>query len=294
MDKFLSTFELLESTGLNWSVNKLPLRGPDGQSTDSYGLFRNDNNQWLGTVGPRYTVMQNASLAETIIDACEGIGLEAKRGGQLRGGRKVYLQAELPDEYIGKSAVKRYITALNSHDGTTAISFGSTNTVVICENTFHLAYKSGDMTRFLHTANAKTLIDEAMKEMRVAMKNEQKLVDNYKRMADTKLSEEIMRAVLGGIATKAWDVGVDEKLSPRKEATLVKVKDCVMQEINDEGYTLWGIFNGITRYTNHVAAPKQDKLSYVMTGAGYDINGVAYDTIMQWIDAHSVKQYQVS
>lgn len=294
MDKFLSTFELLESTGLNWSVNKLPLNGPDGQPTDSFGLFRNDTNKWLGTVGPRYEVMQNSTLAETIIDACEGVGLSAKRGGELRGGRKVYLQAELPDEYIGKSAVKRYITALNSHDGTTAISFGSTNTVVICENTFHMAYKSDGMTRFIHTANAKTLIDEAMKEMRVAMRNEQRLVDNYKRMADTKLSEEIMRAVLGGISTRAWGVDADEDLSPRKAATLVKVKDCIMKEIEDEGYTLWGIFNGITRYTNHVAAPKQDKLSYVMTGAGYDINGVAYDTIMEWIDTHSVKQHQVA
>ena len=53
------TFNLLEATGLNWTVNKLPLYSKDGLTTESFGIFRNDNNNWLGTVGKRYEEMQN-------------------------------------------------------------------------------------------------------------------------------------------------------------------------------------------------------------------------------------------
>lgn len=81
---FEQTFELLEHTGLNWSVMKEPLFTQDGRGTESFGLFRNDNGQWLGTVGARYEVMQNATLAEMMIEASAGVDLEITRGDTWR------------------------------------------------------------------------------------------------------------------------------------------------------------------------------------------------------------------
>ena len=124
------TFEILDATGLNWTVRKSALYGPNGEKTKSFGIFRNDTDNWLGTVRERYTPFQNHEMAETIVQASHGVDVPLTRGGELRGGGLIYLQAQLPDEFIGKSAVKRYITALNSHDGTTAIGFGSSSTVV--------------------------------------------------------------------------------------------------------------------------------------------------------------------
>lgn len=285
------TFELLEATGLNWTVNKLALTGPEGEATESYGLFRNDNGKWLGTVGPRYTPMQNHELASTIIDACQGVGIEAKRGGQLSGGRRVYLQAALTDEYIGKSGVKRYITALNSHDGSTAIGFGATNQVVICENTFHMAYTSGDLTKFRHTPSAKERINAAMLQLRSALAAEQQLMDNFKRMADTGLKEDMVTKVLERIIKRGFAVEGNEEISTRKRNQLVNLNGAIERELNDEGRTLWGLFNGITRYTNHIAAPKNgseaDRMEYLMSGGGYKLNAIAYEEIMGWIDAHT-------
>lgn len=287
MTTFEQTFELLETSKLNWSVEKLALTGPDGQRTDSYGLFRSDSGAWLGTVGPRYEPMQNSTLAETIIDACEGIGLAAKRGGELAGGKRVYLQAELPDEYIGKSPVKRYITALNSHDGSTAIAFGSTNQVVICQNTFHMAYKSGDLTKFRHTTSAKERIEQAMLQLKQSLNAEKALVDNFKRMADTNITEGMVKDLMTRILKRGFGLNLDDKLSTRRLNQLSDLNMSIERELVDEGPTLWGLFNGFTRYTNHVAAPAKDKTDYVMNGAGYDLNLVAYDEVMAWIDAHT-------
>ena len=37
------TFELLQSTGLNWTVKKEELVSKDGKPTESYGIFKSDD-----------------------------------------------------------------------------------------------------------------------------------------------------------------------------------------------------------------------------------------------------------
>ena len=62
MNKFEKTFEVLQNTELNWNVIKKPLFTEDGLTTESNGLFRSDNNKWLGTVGNQYEVYQNSDF----------------------------------------------------------------------------------------------------------------------------------------------------------------------------------------------------------------------------------------
>lgn len=285
------TFDLLERTGLNWTVNKLSLYGPDGQRTSSYGIFRNDTNAHLGTVGERYVPYQNFEMAETIIDACAEVGIQASKGGMFDGGCKVYLQAALPDVVIDRSPLKRFITSINSHDGTSAIAFGSTSTNIICMNTFHKAYKDGAMTRYRHTTTASERIKQAMLQIKQTMEGDQRLMDNFSRMADIKLTEDAARAMLNGIFKKGFGLDPKDEVSTKRKNQLVSLNNSIEKELQDQGVTLWGFFNGITRYTNHVAAPAAKKEEYVMDGAGYDLNLVAFDEVMAWVEANTAKQY---
>jgi len=282
MNKQEKTFNLLEATGLNWTVNKEKLFTANGLETNSYGIFRNDDNNWLGTVGNKYTPMQNWELAETIIEATEGIGLVTTRGGQLKNGSKVYLQAALPDEFVGRSSIKRHITALNSHDGTTSIGFGSSSTVVVCENTFFHAYK--DLDKFRHFASAGESIKAAIADLRKALELDQSLMDSFKRMADMEMKDEIVERVIRKLF--AVDPSASQKdYSSRKINQINAFASALNTEITLEGKTVWGLFNGVTRYTNHIAAPsdKEKKDEYLMSGAGYKMSNVAYDTIMAWV-----------
>jgi len=277
------TFDLLEATGLNWTVSKELLTSSDGKITESFGMFRSDNKEWLGTVGNRYKAMQNFELAETMIGATAGIGLKASRGGQLAGGAKVYLQASLPDEFVGKSGIKRMITALNSHDGSSSIGFGSTNTVVVCTNTFHTAYRGLD--KFRHTENAKSRIENAIADLRKAMQLDQNLMDSFKKMADIELKDEMTVRIM----RKLFDVDANAQqkdVSTRKVNQLTAFADSLATEVNLEGKTCWALFNAVTRYTNHVAAPKgiEEKNEYLMSGGGYKMSNIAYADLMQWVD----------
>lgn len=293
MTKYERTFELLEATGLNWSVSKIPLVTAEGLQTESFGLFRSNNNAWMGTVGNQYVPLQNSELAETIIEASEAIGFPAVKGGELRGGRKVYLQCELPPDHIGASAIKRYITALNSHDGTTSIAFGATNQVVICQNTFYMAYKSGDLAKYRHSVTAADRIKQAALDMKSALMQEQVVIDNFKRMCDTKTSQEMIEQFVQTMYVKALNAGgLDAPLSKRKANTIDKFNDAMRIEIETHGNNLWSMFNGVTRYTNHVAS--KNNLDYVMNGAGYRTNELAYDVLMDFVEKHTVNIYSMS
>jgi phage/plasmid-like protein (TIGR03299 family) len=283
------TFELLDSTGLNWTVNKEELFSGDGKATESYGIFRNDTREWLGTVGSKYTPMQNYELAETILQATDGIGLVTNRGGSLANGAKIYLQAALPDEYIGKSSIKRNITALNSHDGSSSIGFGSSSTVVVCQNTFFMAYK--ELDKFKHTLNFRDRVDNAMQELRKALQLDQSLMDNFKRMADVKLNDSVTERIIRKLFA-VEPMTAKSAVSTRKLNQVTAFANSLEKEINLEGETLWGLFNAVTRYTNHVASPKDEdkKLDYLMNGGGYRLSNMGYAEIMAWMEKNVAKK----
>jgi phage/plasmid-like protein (TIGR03299 family) len=294
IDNFERTMNLLESTGLNWEVKKEPLFHGTGKETDFFGIFKYDQptdqtpSKCFGTVKDRYRPFQNWELADTIVRATDGIGIVTNKGGQLSGGSKVFLQAELPDEYVGKSDVKRWVTVLNSHDGSSSIGFGSTNMVVVCQNTFHRAFK--DTQKFRHTESAKERIETAVRQFQQTIAEDKRMFDTFKRMSELRPDESIVQAVINKLFSVDVNNTKRDDISTRKVNQLQQFAQAYNTERDLEGDTVWGLFNAVTRYTNHIAAPDNHrKNEYLMTGTGFDLNNTAYDTIVKWLDERTAK-----
>jgi hypothetical protein len=116
-------------------------------------------------------------------------------------------------------------------------------------------------------------------------------MDNFKRMADMEMKDEIVENVIRKIF--AVDPSSSQKdHSTRKVNQINAFAGALNKEIQLEGKTIWGLFNGVTRYTNHIASPteKDKKSDYLMTGAGYKMSNVAYDTIMSWVLENTAKK----
>lgn len=286
-----ATIDLLANSGLNWSVTKEKLVAEDGKPTSSFGLFRNDNKVHLATVTNRYKIYQNYELAEAIVEATHEIGIQTKRGGQLNGGQQVYLQAELPDIYIGKSDVKRWITGLGHHGGG-SVGFGSTDTVVVCRNTFYRAYSQ--LTKFRHTESIQERVKEFVADIRKALGFYEQQVKTYQIMANTKLVDEVFARVMQSAFGVSEDMS-KEDISAVKQNQIITVAKDIEEDVKIHGGTVWALFNGITRYTNHHAQREPRKIqlspelraerlqSYIMTGQGYETNLKAYNTITDWM-----------
>jgi len=274
MDNNQKIFDALYNTNTAWSVQKEPLFTQDGKKTQSYGLFRSDNNAWLSTVGERYVPMQNEELAEIMVR------IQNKFGGDIKGdamgripGQKIYYQLSLEDYNINGDKLKRHITCLNSHNGSHAIGFGSTNTVISCSNTFHMAMK--DLTKFRHTMSASQRLQFAVDEFEKALILDDNLMLTYKAMNRVPVDQTIIENVM----QKIFKVDMNSKVSDnstRKKNQIEGFGKALQHELAAKGNTLWGLFNGVTYYTNHIDDKGIDNL---MTGSGYKKNLIAFKTI---------------
>jgi len=281
-ERFNKVFNLLDANGLNWNVKKEPLFAKIGENeimTDNFGTFRSDNDGHLGTVKDRYEIFQNSELAETLVDACDGMNLEVKKGGTLQGGKKVFMQIVLPDSSVGNSGIKRYLTALNSHDGSSSIGFGTTNQVVFCSNTFHSAMK--DVQGIRHTTSYSERVKDAVESIRQAITGESLLMDNFNRMSDIKIADD--KYVID-LVQKILKVDPSEKASTRKTNQVTQMAQDIRTDINQHGNNLWGLFNGITRFTNHSQVKTEKSLENVMVGTGARMNELAFQQIMKEVE----------
>ena len=283
LERGMNIANLLSDTGNSWNVLDLPLTSTheDGTilTTTSRGLFRSDNNLNLGVVGARYEVMQNEVLAETLVDLQSQFGGDL-RGGNLQDSKKVYFQLSLPQANIGNyqnNGVKRYITCLNSHDGSSSIGFGSTNEVVICSNTFHTALS--DISKFRHTASSSERLAQAIEGFEKAMNSEAMIVDTFKMMATAPITQGIIEKVIANLFNPK---GKTEISTRTKNNVQMFGKAFKLELEQKKGETLWTLFNAVTRYTNHMEKKEKD-LNHLMVGAGYKKNLIAYDTILRWL-----------
>jgi hypothetical protein len=118
------TAQLLDKFDLNWIVEKQPLLLPSGNPSGLFGIVRKDTDNCFTSASEQYEIFQNAELAELVQAVGYEFGIDAERGGMFNNGGKVYLQLGMNDKRVGDDVVKRWATAINSHDGSTALKWG--------------------------------------------------------------------------------------------------------------------------------------------------------------------------
>lgn len=129
-----STNEILELTGLNWEVKKLPLFAKEGNinhESNYFGIVRSDNHEVISTCKATYQPVQNIETVDLLHEIANKSGLEIVKGGPMQGGKKLFIQMKDPEGSIriGDDTVEKYVFAINSHDGTTSLAFGTSNLV---------------------------------------------------------------------------------------------------------------------------------------------------------------------
>jgi phage/plasmid-like protein (TIGR03299 family) len=264
----LTVDEMLTISNTNWNVVKEPLVTKEGWTTDSYGIFREDTGEYLSTVGARYTPTQNKTLLEQLYLAAEYANVSIARGGFISRGKRVFYQLGLGEDTIGGSKMRRWLTALNSHDGQTPLGFGTTNVVVVCQNTFFRAL--GEVDKVRHTPNSHDRLSLIVASMSQAILEENTLITQFKEMSGLyipeKLDDDFLRDILG----------VEE--NTRSDNRLRKLKEAIASDVKIHGNTQWGLFNGVTRFTTHYDNSK-DRARSIMEGSGYKINNRALELI---------------
>ena len=295
-------FNVLEATGLNWTVKKHPLFwGNDDYGSekvdDNFVTVRSDNEKQLGVVGNQYHVLQNHEAVETIYKAgaevfdkdlhidhpwnnAETLGNYGNiAGGSLKDGKAIFVQLELPTVHIGRSDVNRFLTTTNHHNGQKALGFGTTNQVVCCANTFAIAHK--ELSKIRHTASMQERVDEAVQALRRVLQFETKQMEIFEKASTIQFENKHIRLVMEGLfgGAEALD---NPKASTKMKNNVEAFATDLQTSIEEQGETLWTLFNAVTRYTNHTSRAK-DKEYSLLFGADARHNQKAFNVISELI-----------
>lgn len=155
--------DALRLAGLDWKVVQEPVCTETGELIEGYKAnIRDKDRRVLGVVSDRYKVVQNTD-AFSFTDELLGKGVRYETAGSLQEGRKVWLLARLPREYIiAGERISPYLIFSNTHDGSGSVKVAVTPVRVVCNNTLNLALGTAKRSfSMIHTGNIQDKIQEA-------------------------------------------------------------------------------------------------------------------------------------
>lgn len=263
----MTTFAINDK--LNWTVSKRTLCYMTANGLQPWeekqAVVRDDNDVALGVVSPSYELVQNDDLKQLIDPmVSEGV-LNVTTQGYLNKGAKVFIQAEVNQEFrVAGENYKGLITLLNGHTGNASVAIGTTATRVICNNTFAMAYKDiGE--KFRHSAGVTERVLEST------------AIINYVNDAMRKYSEYV-ETLAGATCTNAQFKQAVEQIYGKQTDNL---RDSFVSQLNSlfysgtgtEGKTFYDAFNAVTEYASHYSRKSvSGRFNYANFGKGADIN----------------------
>ena len=164
--------EALELAGLDWQVVQEPIYTETKELIEGYKAnVRDSDRRVLGVVTDRYKVIQNEE-AFSFTDELLEEGVRYETAGSLQGGKKVWLLAHMPHEYIiSGERISPYLVFSNTHDGSGAIKVALTPIRVVCNNTLNLALNTAKRSwSMIHTGDVKEKMEEARNTLFMAEK----------------------------------------------------------------------------------------------------------------------------
>jgi hypothetical protein len=270
--------EILVAHNLDFRIEKEQLLSATGKPTPFFGLFNDKTGECINSVKEGYTVSQNDEVVELVLEGMQGFGeLSVSKAGALNGGRKVFIQLAIDGmSLVGDERIKRYVTVIDSNDGSTGLSVGIGELVMSCQNQFFKFYKSGQ-SKLRHTASLTQRIKEIPHLIEMALAESLKLTETYKQFQSTPvtkaLADEMVKYILG--FDKTMSVKTEAELSTRSLNAMESLYGHITKETNQKGMNLFGLFSGVTSWTTHEkSAPRREngREESIMTGTNYRTN----------------------
>jgi hypothetical protein len=257
-----------KTDALNWSVREENLFTESGIQVAKKAIIRNDNNAILNdAVGIDYVPYQNEELIELLERITRSTGLKVARSGYFGLGEKVFIQLKSENLTLGTDRVEGFVTGINSFDGKTSLGFGASNVTISCQNTFFAAYRNLDKVR--HTKNMKLNIESILRELDIALVEEQSIFNAIKAMAEAPITEALKERV----ARKLFNIKPEfdlksPELNPKKRNLMSAYFVDSRGELAEKGANLWGLFSGVTKYTtHHISGDSTERKLFKKTGS---------------------------
>ena len=254
----------LELAGLDWNVIQKDIITSDGSSVISgfKANVRDRDNSVLGIVTDRYKVVQN-SEAFAFTDTLLGKGVRYETAGSLQEGRRVWMLARLPREFIiGGERISPYMVFSNTHDGSGAVKTALTPIRVVCNNTLNLALRTAKRSwSMIHTGDISGKIEEAKNTLLLADEYMTALGQEFENLRKIKLSEKQVLDYIKILLPMEENYSLLQKRGVEKLRADMKMRYFDAPDLKDVGNNGYRFVNAVSDFATH-STPRRKTANY--------------------------------
>lgn len=249
--------------GLNWQVLQEPIFTAASEPIEGYKVnVRDSDRKVLGVVTDRYKVIQN-NEAFAFTDELLGEGVRYETAGSLQGGKKVWLLAHMPREYIiSGEQISPYLVFSNTHDGSGAIKVALTPIRVVCQNTLNLALaKANRCWSMIHTGDIHEKMQEARDTLLRAENYMQELGQEFENLRMKKLSDRQVTEYIEILLPLEDNSTPQQTKNIRKLREDMKMRYFDAPDLQHVGKNAYRFVNAVSDFATH-AEPLRKTANY--------------------------------
>lgn len=255
--------DALRLAGLNWKVLQEPVYTENEELIQGYKAnVRGSDRKVLGVVTDRYKVIQNEE-AFAFTDALLGEGIRYETAGSLQEGRRVWMLARLPREFIiGGERISPYMVFSNTHDGSGAVKTALTPIRVVCNNTLNLALRTAKRSwSMIHTGDISGKIEEAKNTLLLADEYMTALGQEFENLRKIKLSEKQVLDYIKILLPMEENYSLLQKRGVEKLRADMKMRYFDAPDLKDVGNNGYRFVNAVSDFATH-STPRRKTANY--------------------------------
>jgi phage/plasmid-like protein (TIGR03299 family) len=255
--------DALRLAGLNWKVLQEPVYTENKELIQGYKAnVRDTDRKVLGVVTDRYKVIQNEE-AFAFTDTLLGKGVRYETAGSLQEGRRVWMLARLPREFIiGGERISPYMVFSNTHDGSGAVKTALTPIRVVCNNTLNLALRTAKRSwSMIHTGDISGKIEEAKNTLLLADEYMTALGQEFENLRKIKLSERQVQDYIKILLPMEENYSLLQKRGVEKLRADMKMRYFDAPDLKDVGNNGYRFVNAVSDFATH-STPRRKTANY--------------------------------
>lgn len=256
---------ILHESGLDFTVGLTPQGGfnPVTQEWEEAGegMFhtrRMDTGTVLGAVGKIYTPFQNVDAFNFLDVLFADNEVVCRSAGSFRGGRRVFVTVELPDELIVDpngfaDHIRQYVVIINSHDGSTPVIAITTPWRVECANTERFAMRDAKYKwTARHTKSVQDRVKDAAETLGLTTQYYKAWQEEEMALVQTPFTVDQINA----LCDQVWGDAPNPEDASKRAVTLDanrrdRVRDIFRTESERVGRNAYAAERAVTGYVDH-------------------------------------------
>lgn len=259
----LSSREALTAAGLDWNVVQEAIYTGTEELVEGYKAnVRDVDRKVLGLVTDHYRVIQNREAFE-FTDELLGEGVRYETAGSLQGGKRVWILAHLPHEYIiSGERISPYLVFSNTHDGSGSIKAALTPIRAVCQNTLNLALaESSRSWSMIHTGNIQNKLQEARDTLFMAEKYMDSLGKEFEHLRSQTLTDKKVMEYIELLLPVEENATQQQKKNIKKLQEDMKIRYFEAPDLLDVGKNAYRFLNSVSDFATH-ADPLRKTANY--------------------------------